>query len=339
MDALQPAQRIGDKFQNPVPTELGGISLMLKLLPQYLTNKAETDPRQPLGPFRTDPAAYLVPPAEGLRVTWFGHASLLLEIDGVTLLVDPVWDERASPVQWAGPKRFFAPTIPLADLPRVDAVVISHDHYDHLGAGTARQLSAGRPELRWITGLEVGRELRRMGVAANRITELDWTASTIIRGADGATLNLTALPARHFSGRTLSMRFKTLWSSFLFEGSRHRVYHGVDSGFWDGYYTIGQQYGPFDLTLLEIGAFNEMWKSIHLGPDGAARAFAALGGKGLLMPVHWALFNLALHAWRQPIERMTQLADEQGIPLFSPLPGEPTDVLAGQIVRSDWWRA
>jgi L-ascorbate metabolism protein UlaG (beta-lactamase superfamily) len=181
----------------------------------------------------------------------------------------------------------------------------------------------------------VGELVSRMGVPAERVTELDWTESTAVGG-----LTLTALPARHFSGRSLLNRFHTLWCSYALKGTRHKVYYGADSGLWYGFAEIGETYGPFDLTMLEIGAFNQAWAAIHMGPDGAAEAFAALSGSqpGLLMPVHWGLFDLALHGWRQPIERITQLADERGIRLWSPEPGRPTEVVAGEEVRSGWWR-
>ena len=338
MSFLERSARAGRKFLNPIPTHLGGLSLALKILPMYLANREERVPRSPIGPFRTDPSLYAAPPATGLRVTWFGHSGLLIEIDGVRLLIDPVWDERASPYQWFGPKRFFAPTLPLEELPRLDAVLISHDHYDHLGEGTVRRLAKRQPELRWITSLGVGGILQDFGVSASRITELDWTDSTSISSPAGDSCTITSVPSRHFSGRSLLNRQETLWGSFILRGAAHNVYYGADSGFWDGFAEIGRAFGPFDLTLLEIGAFNELWNAIHLGPDGAARAFQALGGTGLLMPIHWGLFDLALHAWRQPIERMHTLADQQGLRLWHPEPGVPTDVYAETELRSTWWK-
>jgi L-ascorbate metabolism protein UlaG (beta-lactamase superfamily) len=343
---LHPAVKIGPKFQNPVPTKVGGPGMIFKILPKLIFSREERVPRHPLGPFHTDPSTYRTAPVSGLRITWFGHSSMLLEIDGVRILIDPVWDQRASPRQWIGPKRFFAPTLPLAELPRLDAVLLSHDHYDHLGEATVRRLAAQRPELPWITSLGVGAILRRFGVRAGRITELDWTQSTTISAADGAACTITSLPARHFSGRSLSNRFETLWASFVLRGHNHSIYFGADSGWWEGFAEIGAAHGPFDLTMLEIGAFNQMWHQIHLGPDNAARTFHAVAGAadetaraaGLLMPIHWGLFNLALHAWRQPIERLTQLADAQGFKLWSPEPGRPTEVLPGTELRSGWWR-
>ena len=232
MKLLQRAERVGRKYQNPVPTKLGGLKLMLQILPQYLTNKAETAPRKPLGPFRTDRTIYEAGPAGGLRVTWMGHSSMLLEIDGLRLLIDPVWDPRASPVRWAGPRRFFAAPLALEDLPEIDIVLISHDHYDHLGADTIKKLSrmgvaAGA---QWVTSLGVGTILQRFGVAGHLISELDWTESVTLEGTRGGrSCKLTAWPARHFSGRSAFNRFETLWSSFVIEGDAHRVYYGADS--------------------------------------------------------------------------------------------------------------
>jgi L-ascorbate metabolism protein UlaG (beta-lactamase superfamily) len=271
-----------------------------------------------------------------LRVTWFGHSSLLIEIDGLRLLVDPVWDKRASPLRWLGPRRFYQAPLPLDELPAIDVVLVSHDHYDHLGKQTIQRLAKldSVQKARWMTSLGVGKRLRGFGLREEQITELDWTESATI-----AELTITALPARHFSGRKAWDRFATLWSSFVLKGRRHSVYFGADSGLWEGFADIGREYGPFDLTMLEIGAYNELWKSIHMGPDGAAEAFAALGGSGLLMPIHWGLFELAPHGWRQPMERITELADMLGMKLWSPEPGLPTELILGEELRSGWWQA
>jgi L-ascorbate metabolism protein UlaG (beta-lactamase superfamily) len=340
MTMLRRAEKAGRKFLNPIPTTIGGFSTFFKVLPWFLSNKAEKFPRKPLGPFRTDVGVYGTAPESGLRVTWMGHSSMLVEIDGVRVLVDPVWDERASPSKWAGPKRFFAAPVRLEDLPALDVVLVSHDHFDHLGGDTIRVLAGleSMRGVRWVTSLGVGEVLRQFGVRTEQISELDWTQSLEVGG-----LEITAVPSRHFSGRKLTNRFQTLWSAFVLKGSKHTVYFGADSGWWAGFAEIGAAYGPFDLVMLEIGAFDVLWDSIHLGPDGAARAFEALGGadperRGLMMPIHWGLFDLALHPWRQPIERLLELAGEKGIRLWAPEPGRPTDVVVGAEVRSDWWR-
>ncbi len=337
MTMIRNAKKLGSKFLNPVLTTVGEWSTLLKVLPLYLSNKEERTPRGPLGPFKTEASTYQTPPESGLRVTWMGHSSLLLEIDGVRVLIDPVWDERASPMRWAGPKRFFAAPLPLEDLPRIDVVLVSHDHYDHLGETTIRKLSTSdsTKQARWVTSLGVGQILQRFGVAKAQISELDWTQSVTL--AEGA-LEIIAVPTRHFSGRKMFNRFETLWSAFVLKSADHKVYFGADSGWWNGFTEIGATYGPFDLTMLEIGAYHELWGDIHLGPEGAVRAFKALGGQGLMMPIHWGLFDLALHGWRQPIERLWQIAAQESILLWTPEPGRPTEATHGVEVRSEWWR-
>jgi hypothetical protein len=193
---LQPAKKAGRKYLNPLPTQVGGLKLMLKILPLYLTNREEREPKALLGPFRTDTAIYSTPPESGLRITWFGHSSSLVEIDRVRILIDPVWDPRASPTPWFGPKRFFAPTLALEDLPKLDAILISHDHYDHLGARTIRRLatSPNAANARWVTSLGVGSILQRFGVPATRITELDWTQSATVTAPPGGTCEIVASP-------------------------------------------------------------------------------------------------------------------------------------------------
>jgi L-ascorbate metabolism protein UlaG (beta-lactamase superfamily) len=337
MTMIRNAKKLGSRFLNPVLTTVGEWSTILKVLPLYLSSKEERTPRGPIGPFKTEASTYLTPPESGLRVTWMGHSSLLLEIDGVRVLIDPVWDQRASPMRWAGPKRFFAAPLSIENLPRIDVVLVSHDHYDHLGEATIRKLSTMNSvkQARWVTSLGVGQILQRFGVKGTQISEMDWTQSVTV--AEGA-LEIIAVPARHFSGRKMFNRFETLWSAFVLKGAEHKVYFGADSGWWDGFAEIGATYGPFDLTMLEIGAYHELWGDIHLGPEGAARAFTALGGKGLMMPIHWGLFDLALHGWQQPIQRLCEVAAQENISLWTPEPGRPTEVIRNVEVRSEWWR-
>jgi L-ascorbate metabolism protein UlaG (beta-lactamase superfamily) len=330
--SLMPAQRNGNRFSNPVPTTVGGLSLMFKIGPRFFFGAAARSPKYPLGPFHTDLSVYATSPASGLRITWLGHSSSLVEVDGVRVLIDPVWDERAAPTRWAGPKRFFPSPLALEDLPPIDVILISHDHYDHLSAGTIQRLAQmeSMRRTRWITTLGVRNILSSLGVRPDRSTELDWTGNVEI-----GSLVVTALPARHFSGRSLFNRFETLWASFALLGPKHRVYYGADSGEWYGFRDIGERFGPFDLTMLEIGASDPLWPDIHMGPEGAARSFRALGGQGLLMPIHWGLFDLALHHWKHPIEHVSAIVD---LKLWSPTPGVPSEVVPGQQIRSEWWR-
>src|SRR3984885_2211984 len=186
------------------------------------------------------------------------------------------------------------------------------------------------PPARWITPLGVGAILKSLGVDPSRCTELNWTENVKV-----GSLTVSALPARHFSGRSLFTRFETLWASFALTGMNHRVYYGADSGEWYGFRDIGESFGPFDLVMLEIGASDPLWADIHMGREGAVRSFRALGGHGLLMPIHWGLFDFALHHWKQPIESVFAV---KALKLWSPEPGTPSEVVQGREIRSEWWR-
>ena len=333
MNLLKPAERRNGLYQNPVPTSLK-MPPFFTALRRLLFGGEERVPRRPLGPFRTDTSVFSVPPASGLRVTWLGHSSLLVEMDGHAILIDPVFSERASMVQWAGPRRFFPPPLTMEELPPITAVLLTHDHYDHLDSHAVRALGDRAPL--FVCSAGVGSHLRRWGVRAP-VQEMDWMDELVLpaSASGGLPLTLTALPARHFSGRSLK-RFRTLWSSFVLRTERHNFYHGADSGYYDGFCEIGERFGPFDLATLEIGAFDPMWHQIHLGPDNALRAARDLNTR-VLMPIHWGLFSLAFHAWYQPIERMVEIAGSAGVPLFVPEPGRPVE-FKGASHTSDWWR-
>lgn len=273
--------------------------------------------------------AWLEPIDTGLRVTWLGHSTVLLEIDGVRVLTDPVFGQRVSPFSFIGPKRFHPVPAGLAELPALDVVLLSHDHYDHLCAETMRALA--KVDVPIVTSLGVGARLERLGIAAERITELDWGEYVTVRG-----LRLTATPAQHFSGRGTTDRNHTLWSSWVLQTDRHKLFFSGDTGLTDEFAEIGKNYGPFDLVMLEIGAFDERWGDIHLGPRNALLAHAMLGGKTLL-PVHWGTFNLAFHAWSAPGETLLELAAEQNTRIITPRVGqvfEPSHIGG----PTPWWR-
>jgi L-ascorbate metabolism protein UlaG (beta-lactamase superfamily) len=269
------------------------------------------------------------PPA-GLSITWLGHSTLLVEIDGHRLLLDPVWSDRASPVSWAGPKRFHPPPLPLADLPPVDAVVISHDHYDHLDHSTIVALGARVPL--FIVPLGVGAHLERWGIPAERIVELDWWAETTV-----GALTLTATPARHFSGRSMVMadRDATLWAGWAIRGPEHRVYYSGDTAMFPDFSEIGERLGPFDASLIEVGAYDALWADVHLGPEQAIEAHRLVRG-GVLIPVHWGTFDLALHPWTEPVERLLVAAARSGARVASARPGE-TVLPASPPPVARWW--
>ncbi|GAB3906382.1 MBL fold metallo-hydrolase [Mucilaginibacter boryungensis] len=317
------------KYLNPIPTTDAGFAKLIPILVEYATNKAENTPKIPLGPFKTDISVYNAAPLNGLRITWFGHSSLLIEIDGKRILTDPVWSDRVSFSQSFGPKRFFAPTLPLKELPPLDAIIISHDHYDHLDKGTIKFFAG--TTIPFYCSLGVGQYLEKFGIIKNYIHEMDWGDSVMI----GHDCVLTATPARHFSGRGIINRNETLWSSWVIKGHTHNIFFGADSGWFSGFNDIGDAFGPFDLTMLEIGAYGQHWADIHMGPDNASNAHLALKGK-VMMPIHWGTFNLAPHAWYEPVELLLQYAREKKIELFLPSPGTPTDVDGA--FNSEWWK-
>ena len=329
MTTLHHALKDGKKFLNPVPTTPLKPGAFWKIWGQYARNKAEVVPKQKLPDFETNPAIYNTPPLDGLRITLIGHSSLLIEIDGFRILTDPVWSERASFLTSIGPKRFFPPTLPLEKLPPIDAIIVSHDHYDHLDKATIKKFV--NSTIPFYCSLGVGGHLIKWGIPKSRITELDWTDGIFIANK----LKITATPARHFSGRGIIGRQQTLWSSFVIQSSKHNIFFGADSGWYDGFKDIGDEYGPFDLTMLEIGAYGENWPDIHMGPINAVNAHLALRGN-VMMPIHWGTFNLALHAWKEPIERLLPYAAEKNVTLFIPEPGQPTEV-TGAAFNSKWW--
>jgi len=271
------------------------------------------------------------PPGSALRATWLGHSTVLLEIDGMRVLTDPVWGPRASPLRLAGPKRFQPVPVTLRQMPPVDVVIISHDHYDHLDYPTIRALAKGN--VPFVTSLGVGAHLEAWGIAPERITELDWWES---HDAIPGRLRVTAAPSQHFSGRTLKTRNATAWSSFVVRSDRHGIFFSGDTGLTTEYEQIRARLGPFDLVMLEIGAWNPAWGDMHLGPVNALKALELLGGATLL-PVHWGTFSLAMHPWEQPAEVLFEQGTQNGAHLMMPRLGEPVE--PARVERVDpWWR-
>lgn len=287
-------------------------------------------PPGPLPVVRLDPADFAGPPRPGLRAIWFGHSSVLVEIAGKRVFTDPVFSERVSPFESLGPQRFFAPPLALEDLPQIDAVVISHDHYDHLDMRTVKHL-AGKGT-RFFVPLGIGAHLERWEVPAAQIVELEWWQSAKLDG-----LEIVCTPAVHYSGRGLFGGNETLWSSWVLRGGGQRFFHSGDTGYAAHFAKIGERYGPFDLTSIKVGAYDWTWEDIHMNPEQAVQAHKDLRGRRLL-PVHWATFNLAIHRWDEPIVRTRTAADEQGVDLVTPRPGEPVNA-GGAFASAAWWQA
>ncbi len=292
----------GERFRNPVETPLARPSLGLAW--EYFTSGANRVPTEAFPLTHPDPGSLQAGRGEDLRVTWLGHSTTLLEIDGALVLTDPVFGSRASPFGWMGPKRFHAPPIEPEQLPPLDVILVSHDHYDHLDYPTVQRLAAR--DTPWVTSLGVGAHLERWGVPAERITELGWWQSVEIAG-----LELTACPCRHFAGRGPSASKATFWSSWAILGPKHSAWFSGDTGNWeDAWDEIAERFGGFDLSMIEIGAFHPAWGSIHLGPENALETHQRVKAK-TFMPVHWGTFSLALHAWDQPITTLLELEPER----------------------------
>ncbi|MBS0393873.1 MAG: MBL fold metallo-hydrolase [Proteobacteria bacterium] len=322
----------GEGFANkhPILAGLRRPEVPMPTLREFFFTRGRRIPVAPLP--AVDPRdAWRRAPGSRLRATWLGHSTVLLEIDGARILTDPVWGPRASPTRFLGPRRFQPVPVRLGQLPPLDAIAISHDHYDHLDYQTIRALR--RVPVPFVTPLGVGAHLERWGIAPERIVELDWWEAWRVPGTE---VELTATPAQHFSGRTLGGRNGTLWSSFVVRGPRHRVFFSGDTGLTSEYAAIRGRFGPFDLVMLEIGAFHPAWGDIHLGPDNALEAYSLLGG-GALLPVHWGTFALAMHDWDDPIERLVERGAALGLPLLLPRLGEPTEP-AHDGPREPWWR-
>jgi L-ascorbate metabolism protein UlaG (beta-lactamase superfamily) len=314
----------GSHFENPQPIvndTWGALANLSKRDPNIV-------PQSSPSTVTIEPSRFATPPPSGLRVTWLGHSTVLLEIDGHRFLTDPVWSERAGPVAFAGPARWFPPLIALKDLPPLDAVVLSHDHYDHLDYATIVALKDR--DLTFVAPLGVGAHLERWGVPPNRIVELDWWDSRTF-----GDLTLWASPARHASGRMLIDDGAKLWAGYAFLGARHRVYYSGDTGLCPALRTIGERLGPFDLTMIEIGQYDQAWPDWHLGPEQAIEAHRRVRG-AVMLPVHWGLFALASHGWTEPIERTLAAGHDAGAVVVTPRPGqsvEPTE----ERPQERWW--
>lgn len=327
--ARRSPQFVDGRFRNTETRGADGDDSLIEMLRRQFFGDEQRHPTAPIPVVRRSASDYATPPASGLRATWIGWSSVLVDIDGQVVLTDPIWSERCSPSTLIGPKRLHDPPIALNELPRVDAVVISHDHYDHLDMDTVRTLAAKGAQ--FVVPLGIGAHLERWKVPAAQIHELDWRQSARIGG-----LTLTATPARHYSGRNPRHANETLWASWVIAGPRHRVFFSGDTGYSAHFAAIGAAYGPFDLTLIKIGASDPSWKEIHMTPEEAVRTHRDVRGR-VLLPVHWATFNLAFHAWTEPPDRALAAAAQAGVRIVIPRPGEFLEP-ASPPPPQPWWR-
>ena len=320
-------QQEDGRFRNVIPTPDMGLWKTVKLAWTVFFDKpAGTAPAKSI-PVETLTRAQLLA-APDRSLFRLGHSTVLLKLRGEFWLTDPVFSERASPVQWAGPARFHAPPISIADLPPIKGVILSHNHYDHLDYAAVQQL-AGKTE-HFLAPLGVGDQLIAWGVPAEKVQQLDWWQSTVVDG-----VRFVATPSQHFSGRGLGDRDKTLWASWTILDDDLRVFFSGDSGYFDGFKAIGDKYGPFDITLMETGAYDPQWPHVHMQPEETLQAHQDLRGKWL-MPIHNGTFDLAMHTWHQPFDRITALAAENNVAIATPRMGEKLDITAPD-PGTAWW--
>ncbi len=319
------------RFQNPpnpaAKPHAGGFQIWSRFL---FGDKSGTTPQDSIPVHTVTPAQLQALPADANHVIRLGHSSHLLKLQGQYWLIDPVFGERVSPFSFIGPKRFHPTPLPLQDLPPIAGLVLSHDHYDHLDEPTIKFL-LGKVE-RYFVPLAVGARLRDMGVEPERIVELDWWQQE-----QHAGVQVTATPSQHFSGRTLSDRNSTLWASWVLQTGGQRIYYSGDTGYFPGFKAIGEKFGPMDIALMENGAYDAYWPSVHMTPEETIQAFTDVRGQ-VLYSVHNSTFALAMHGWREPMDRLAALAQQQGIQLATPEIGEVLTV--GQPRNNKrWWEA
>lgn len=317
-------------FQNTSPTRkpsaLAGTVMFWRMILELQAHKPSAAPfvrKLPAESFHSSP---------DFRITWMGHATILAEIGGVRILMDPIFSDRCSPFPKAGPKRLHDVPIAAVELPPLDAVIISHDHYDHLDYDTIMAIKDKTGC--FYVPRNVGAHLERWGIPRRKIIEADWWEEKKL----GPSITLAAAPARHFSGRSVSGMNRTLWASWVIIAPGHRIFFCGDSGMMPEFGMIGKRFGPFDVALLPIGGYDSRrWPDIHMTPEQAVEAARELQG-ALILPIHWCTFDISFHGWAEPAERLLTAAGRAGVPLAIPRPGEPFTPSGPAPAVVPWWR-
>jgi L-ascorbate metabolism protein UlaG (beta-lactamase superfamily) len=318
------------RFHNPPNPDAKPHASGFKIWSRFLfSDTTGTVPQDAIPVRAVTPAQLAELSNDGNHLIRLGHSSHLLKLQGAYWLIDPVFGERVSPFSFVGPKRFHPTPLALADLPPIAGLILSHDHYDHLDEPTITYL-LGKVE-RYFVPLAVGQRLRDMGVAADRITELDWWESSRHGGVE-----VTAAPSQHFSGRTLSDRNSTLWASWVLQTGGQRIFYSGDSGYFPGFQAIGEKLGPMDVALMENGAYDAYWPTVHMTPEETVQAFIDVRGK-VLYSVHNSTFALAMHGWREPLDRLAALSTEKNLALATPEIGEVMRIGAERS-NVQWWK-
>lgn len=269
-------------------------------------------------------------PEDEVRVTWFGHSSLLLQMHGMNILIDPVFSERSSPVSFVGNKRFSHPPVEVGDLPAIDLLVLSHDHYDHLDYNVIKEIDGKVGQ--YIVPLGVENHLERWGVDEKKIRNMAWWEETTV-----GDLTVGCTPARHYSGRSLDDQFATLWASWVFQDEYHKVFESGDSGYGDQYEKIHDKYGDFDFVMTDCAQYDVNWPEVHMFPEEAVQAVQSLGAKAA-MPIHWGAFALANHPWDDSVERFVAAGEQAGLQIVTPQIGETMNLNRMESSMEHWWK-
>ncbi|MDP5139765.1 MAG: MBL fold metallo-hydrolase, partial [Spirosomaceae bacterium] len=318
------------KFQNLIETDMTmGFSKGIVVLKEFLKKGNNREPSKPIPVLKMD--SLDIVKSHPAKLTWFGHSAFLLEINDKNILIDPMFGDSPSPIPSMGAKRY-SKELPIAieKLPQIDAVIFSHDHYDHLDYESVQRLKG--KVAHFYVPLAVGNHLLEWGVAEENITELNWWDEVIM---DEITFVCT--PARHFSGRGITNRFSTLWSSWIIKSDSLNLFFSGDSGYGPHFKEIGERFGPFDFAMMECGQYNENWDNIHMMPEETAQAAVDIKTKQM-MPIHWGAFTLALHEWTDPVERVTKAAAKLKMPLVTPRIGQSIDLTIEVKPTDLWWR-
>lgn len=319
------------KFVNLIPSEM---NIGFKDIPSLLYQQFKKDPdRQPSEKFEIqhiDSMNIVQHPDTSTRLTWFGHSTFLLEIAGKKILLDPMFGDVPAPHPWLGKSRYSnGLPIEIEKLPQIDAVIMSHDHYDHLDYGSIMKLKDKVKE--FYMPLGVGAHFRKWGVDDKHIHELDWWQDITL-----GSLKFTCTPARHFSGRGMNDRAATLWASWVIQSPDENIYFSGDSGFGPHFKEIGKRFGQFDYAMMECGQYNEKWHAIHMMPEETIQAAIDISAK-VTQPIHWGAFTLALHSWTDPIERAKAEAIKKNVKLSTPQIGQSVTI-GEEYPSKEWWK-
>ncbi|OAB40808.1 MBL fold metallo-hydrolase [Paenibacillus glacialis] len=317
------------KFFNTLPTSVSdGMGVTISMLIDFMKGNPQGNPNAPLPVESVDP--FFIQDNQPAHIIWFGHSALLVAINGLKLLIDPMFGKSTTPFPFMGGKRYGGLPIEIEDMPSIDAILLSHDHYDHLDYGSIMKLK--EKVNHFFVPLGVGAHLERWGISQERITEMDWWEEAVFEG-----LTLVSTPARHFSGRRLVDKEATLWCSWIILGEQEKLFFSGDTGYGPHFKEIGEKYGPFDITLMECGQYDERWAGIHMFPEQTIQAQLEVQGK-LMIPIHWGTFTLAFHDWTDPVERALKAGKEHDVRISTPRIGEIVWIGSSNYPISTWWR-